>query len=277
VNPFDYCLLDACRHEFMQRALITAFLIGIAAPSIGVFLVQRKLSLMGDGIGHVAFTGVAAGFLTGSNPVLAALVAAVLGALVIEVLRERGTTAGDVALALIFYGGIAGGVLFSGIADEPTTSLVSYLFGSVVLVDVADVWTTAIVAAGVVGITFVLRKELFAVCYDEEVARASGLRVRRLNMLIAITTAITIAVTMKVVGILLVAAMLVLPVAAAQQLSKSFRATVLIGIALGAVESVGGLLVAYYGDLRPAATIVLGAIAAFALCAVAGRVRLAVS
>ena len=272
MNPFEYCLLEACRHDFMQRALLTALLIGLAAPAIGVFLVQRRLSLMGDGIGHVAFAGVAAGFLTGANPVLAALVAAVLGAVVIEVLRAHGKTAGDVALALIFYGGIAGGVLFSGMADVPPSGLVGYLFGQVVTVNSTDVWITAAVATAVLAVTFSLRKELFAVCYDEEVARASGLRVRTLNILIAVTAAVTIAVTMKVVGILLVAAMLVLPVATAQHLSKSFRATVLLAIGLGAVESVGGLMAAYYADLYPAATIVLGAIGAFALAAVAGRV-----
>lgn len=275
MNPFDYCLLDACRHEFMQRALVTALLIGLAAPAIGVFLVQRRLSLMGDGIGHVAFAGVAAGILTGANPVLAALVAAIFGAVVIEVLRERGKTAGDVALALIFYGGIAGGVLFAGMGDVPPTALVTYLFGSVVTVNSGDVWTTALVAGGVLGVTFALRKELFAVCYDEEVARVSGLRVRLLNIVIAVTAAVTVAVTMKVVGILLVAAMLVLPVATAQRLSRSFRATVLLGIGLGAVLSVGGLMAAYYADLYPAATIVLGAIGAFALAAIAGRVRVA--
>ena len=275
MNPFDYCLLDACRYEFMQRALVTAFLIGVSAPAIGVFLVQRRLALMGDGIGHVAFAGVAAGFLTGANPVLAALVAAIFGAVVIEVLREHGKTAGDVALALIFYGGIAGGVLFAGMADAPPSGLVTYLFGSVVTVTATDVWTTALVAAAVLAVTFSLRKELFAVCYDEEVARVSGLRVRLLNIVIAITAAVTIAVTMKVVGILLVAAMLVLPVAAAQRLSKSFRATVLLGIGLGAIESVGGLTAAYYADLYPAATIVLGAIGVFAIAAVVGRVRVA--
>lgn len=275
MNPFDYCLLDVCRHDFMQRALVTAFLIGVAAPAIGVFLVQRRLALMGDGIGHVAFAGVAAGFLTGADPVLAALVAAIFGAVVIEVLREHGKTAGDVALALIFYGGIAGGVLFAGMADAPPSRLVTYLFGSVVTVKSSDVWTTALVAVAVLAVTFSLRKELFAVCYDEEVARVSGLRVRLLNIVMAITAAVTIAITMKVVGILLVAAMLVLPVAAAQRLSKSFRATVLLGIGLGAIESVGGLTAAYYADLYPAATIVLGAIGAFAIAAVVGRVKVA--
>ncbi|MBK5228605.1 MAG: metal ABC transporter permease [Actinobacteria bacterium] len=251
----------------MQRALIAAFFIGLAAPAIGVFLVQRRLSLMGDGIGHVAFAGVAAGFLFGIAPVWTALIAAVIGAVVLELLRARGRTAGDVALALIFYGGIAGGVFMISLSGSSNTNLISYLFGSVVTVDEADVTLSAVVAGCVLGITYLLRKELFAVCYDEDVARTSGLNVSALNILIAVTAAVTVAVTMRVVGLLLVSAMLVLPVAAALQLTRSFRATVIVSLALGAVESIGGLTVAFYGDVYPAATIVLGAIAVFGAAA----------
>jgi zinc transport system permease protein len=273
---FAFCPLDACRYGFMQNALTAALLIGLSAPAIGVFLVQRRLSLMGDGMGHVAFAGVAAGFLAGISPVIGALVAAVLGALVIELLRERGRTSGDVALALIFYGGIAGGVLLMSLSNTSNTSLIGYLFGSVVTVDGSEVVLTAVVAALVLLLTFTLRKELFAVCYDEEVARTSGLRVRALNITIAVTAAVTIAVTMKVVGILLVSAMLVLPVASAQQLTKSFKATVALSLVLGAAEGVGGLVLAYYADVYPASTIVLGAIGVFVIAATAGRMRVAI-
>lgn len=270
---FELCRLEMCQWDFMQRALIAALAIGIAAPAIGVFLVQRRLSLMGDGIGHVAFAGVAAGFLTGIAPVATALIAAVLGAVVLELLREKGRTAGDVALALIFYGGIAAGVFMTSLSNSSGTKLVSYLFGSVVNVDTTEVLLSVAVAVGVLGVTFILRKELFAVCYDEDVARVSGLKVRWMNILIAVTAAVTVAVTMKVVGILLVSSMLVLPVAAAQQLTRSFRATVWLAIGIGAFESIGGLTVAYYGDVYPAATIVLGAILVFGIAATVGKVR----
>ena len=264
---FELCPFEVCQWDFMQRALIAAFLIGLAAPAIGVFLVQRRLSLMGDGIGHVAFAGVAAGFLFGIAPVWTALLAAIIGAVALELLRSRGRMAGDVALALIFYGGIAGAVFMTSLSDLSNANLIGYLFGSVVTVDSMDVILSAVVAIAVLGITYLLRKELFAVCYDEDVARTSGLNVGALNLLIAVTAAVTVAVTMRVVGILLVSAMLVLPVAAALQLTRSFRATVLVSLALGAIESVGGLTVAYYGDVYPAATIVLGAIAVFGIAA----------
>ena len=271
---FELCPLEACRYDFMQRAFVAAALIGLAAPAIGVFLVQRRLALMGDGIGHVAFTGVAVGFLTGTSPVLTAVIAAALGAVGIEMLRERGRTSSDVALALLFYGGIAGGVLFSSLSDTSNGELLSYLFGSVVTVTSGDVLLTAAVSATVLGFTHLFRRQLFAVCYDEEVARAQGLKVRALNLSVAILAAVTIAVTMRVVGILLVAAMLVLPVAAAQQLTRSFRSTVLTSLGLGALVSVMGLGIAFYADVYPAATIVLVAIAAFALTATLGRSRM---
>lgn len=275
--PFDFACsslgADFACHTFMQRAIVAAALVGGAAPSIGVYLVQRRLSLMGDGIGHVAFTGVAAGLFAGVFPVLTALVAAILGATAIELLRERGRTAGDVALAVVFYGGIAGGVLLVSLSSSAGTSLLPYLFGSVLTVGTRDLRLVAMASVVVLAVTFALHKELFAVTYDEEVARVGGLRVRGYNLLVAITAAITVAVTMRVVGILLVSAMLVLPVAAVQQLTKSFRSTVLFSCLLGLFVSVAGLVFAFYLDAAPGATIVLSMIAAFALLRGVGFIR----
>lgn len=259
--------------EYMRSALLAAALVGLAAPAIGIFIVQRRLALMGDGIGHVALTGVAAGFLTGTSPVYTAMIAAVIGAVVIELMRERGRTSGDVALALIFYGGIAGGVFLASLAGATDTNLFAYLFGSVLTVDGGDLVVIGVVAGLVLTTTLVLRRDLFAVCYDEEVARVSGLPVRALNILLAVTAAVTIAVAMRVVGILLVSAMLVLPVAAVQQLTSSFGRTYWASIGLGIAVSITGLLVAYYADVRPAATIVLSAIAAFAVAGAIAHLR----
>lgn len=269
--------LDFACFDFMQRALVAAALVGIAAPSIGVYLVHRRLSLMGDGIGHVAFTGVAAGLFMGIFPLLTALVAAVVGAVVIEVLRERGRTAGDVALALVFYGGIAAGVLLLSLAGSGSAgaTLLPYLFGSVLTVGTGDLAVVAVASAVVVGVTGLLHKELFAVTYDEEVARASGLPVRAYNLVVAVTAAVTVAVTMRVVGILLVSAMLVLPVAAVQQTTRSFRATVVRASFLGFGVSVAGLVLAFYIDAAPGATIVLSAIGAFAVIRGAAHLRAA--
>lgn len=258
------------RFEFMQRALLAAGLVGLAAPAIGTFLVQRGLSLMGDGIGHVAFMGVAAGLLLGISPLVTAMIVAALGAFVIEVLRQRGRTASDVALALIFYGGIAGGALLTYMSGE-SNKILSYLFGSILLVDTSEIVMIAIVTIVVLTLTLGLSKALFAISYDEEVARVSGLPVTSLNMLVALLAAVTIGVTMRVVGLLLVSAMLVLPVAAVQPLTRSFKGTMLASLALGVVVSVGGLIAAYYADVAPGATIVLSAIVAFIVASVVGR------
>lgn len=259
--------------DFMRKALVAAVLVGLTAPAIGTFLVQRRLALMGDGVGHVALTGVGLALLLGTAPLPTAVVLAVAGAVAIELLRERGGTTGDVALALLFYGGIAGGVLLTNISKSGTTfNLVAYLFGSVSTVSSGDLVVIAVLALLVLGVVAVFGREMFSVCYDEEVARASGLPVRVLNLLIAVTAALTVALAMRVVGLLLVSALMVVPVAAMQQVAKSFRATLLGSIAIGVAVSVGGLLIAYYADTAPGAAIVLTAIGVFGVTSVYARV-----
>jgi zinc transport system permease protein len=266
--------MNILEFDFMQRALLAGALVGMAAPAVGIFIVQRRLSLMGDGIGHVAFAGVAAGLLLGVSPILSALTFAVAGAIAIELLRSNQRTQSDIALAIVFYSGIAGGVLLLGLGDVSTINLNSYLFGSVLTVSTTDLWVVSVAAACVVLISFVLRKHLFAIAYDEEVARVSGLPVTLLNILVALLAALAIAVTAKVVGILLVASMLVLPVAAAQQLTRSFRATTYASIGLGVAAAIGGLVIAFYADLFPAATIVLLSILAYVASSLISRTKL---
>lgn len=248
---------------FMRKALLAGALVGLAAPSVGIFLVQRRLSLMGDGIGHVVFMGVAAGLALGFAPIASALVFAVAGAVAIELLRQRGKTSGDVALALVFYLGIAGGIFFLGLGDSSSLQLQSYLFGSVLTVNDSDLIVVGAVALVTIAATQLLRRHLFAIAYDEEIARVAGLPVTGLNISVAVLTAMIVAVTSKVVGVLLVSALLVLPVAAVQQVAGSFRATFYGSIVAGVIVTVAGLLVAYYADQFPAATIVLMAIGLF--------------
>lgn len=251
-------------YDFMRRALLAGALVGFAAPSVGIFLVQRRLSLMGDGIGHVVFMGVAAGLLAGISPLISALVFAIAGAVTIELLRQRGKTSSDVALALIFYAGIAGGVLFLGLGDTSTINLNAYLFGSVLTVNSTDLWIVAGAATVASLLMHALRNHIFTVAYDEEIARVSGLPVAGLNILVAIAAAVTVAVTAKVVGILLVSALLVLPVAAVQQVARSFRSTFYGSLVVGGAVTTAGLVLSFYfPDLRPAATIVLLAIGVF--------------
>ncbi len=266
------------QYGFMQRALLAALLVGLAAPSVGIYLVQRRLSLIGDGLGHVALAGVAAGILTSSAPVLTALVAAVGGAVAIEVIRARGRTSGDIALAVLFYGGIAGGVVLISQAPGGTpANLNSYLFGAITTTTVGDLRIFAGLTVAVLAVTLGLGRYLFAVSNDEEYARASGLPVLRLNLVLAIVTAVTVVVSMRVVGLLLISALMIVPIATAQLLTHSFRATVLVGTAVGVAASVGGVVTSYYASTPSGGTIVLLAIAAFlgvaAVAAARDRIR----
>ncbi|MBB2912122.1 zinc transport system permease protein [Streptosporangium becharense] len=265
-------MIELLRFDFMQRALIAALLVGLAAPAIGTFIVQRRLALLGDGIGHVALTGVALGFLTGTAPVLTAVAVSVLGAVAIELVRARGRTSGDVALALLFYGGIAGGVLLISLAPGGSNAtLMSYLFGSISSVTVEDVWVIGLLAVAVLGVVAVFGRELYVLCQDEEVARASGLPVRLLSLMIAVTAALTVVIAMRVVGLLLVSALMVVPVATSQQLTRGFRSTMLLSMVFGMIATVGGLTSSFYVEVPPGAIIVIVALAGFVLALGLGR------
>ncbi|WP_345840636.1 metal ABC transporter permease [Nocardioides sp. 616] len=254
---------------FMQRALLAAFFTGLAAPAVGTYLVQRRMALMGDGLGHVAVTGVAIGLVTGFAPTWTAVAAAVVGAVAIEVIRERGNTNGDLALALLFYGGLAGGIFVAGLGGETTAGLQQYLFGSITTTSVTDVLVTVALAVAVIVLCVGLGPQLFAITQDQEFAQVAGLNVRAYNLMIAVLAAVSVTVAMRTVGLLLVSALMVIPVATAQQLTRSFRSTLLISMGLGVTASLGGLVVAavasYQADVAPGATIVLLSLLCFAL------------
>lgn len=250
--------------EFMQRALLAGIAVGIFAPLIGTYLVQKRMSLIGDGIGHLAFSGVAGGILIGVWPVWSALAVAVVGAIAVDRLRARGKASGDLALALFFYGGIALGVVLIGLAGSLNANLFSYLFGQVLLVTPDEVVTILALGAVVVGTMAVLRRAMFAVVSDEEWARVAGLPVDLLNSVLAILTAIVIVAAMRVVGILLIAALMVLPVGGAQLIARSFAGTLRWSAALGVGAVVAGLALSRVVGLAPGGTIVLVAAVLFA-------------
>lgn len=260
--------------EFMRNALVAALLVGLVAPMVGIFLVQRRLSLVGDGIGHVALAGVAVGVATGQSPLWTALLAAAVAGAVIEVVRVRGRTSGDVALALMFYGGIAAGVVIINRAEGAQTgNLTGYLFGAITTTTRGDLVVFAALTVTIAAVVLVLHQRLFAVAGDEEYARASGLPVLALNVLLAVLTAVTVVVAMRVIGLLLISALMIIPNAAAQQVSGSFRATSRWAVLVGVLASVGGVVASYRLDTATGGTIVLLAIALFCVAALAGVVR----
>jgi zinc transport system permease protein len=230
---------------------------------VGTFLVQKRLSLMGDGIGHMAFAGVAAGLLAGVWPLWTALLAAVIGAVAIERLRARRRSSADVALAVFFYSGIAAGVVMSGLSRSLNAGVIPYLFGSILTVTVGDTALVAALGVLVLGFVALAWRALFAVVLDESGGRVAGLPVDALNLAVAVMAALIVAAAMRVVGVLLVAALMVLPVGTAQHLASSFRGALLAAAVVGASSVVLGLGLARAFGLAPGGTIVLVAAAAF--------------
>lgn len=262
--------MEVFAFPFMQRAFVAALLTGLIAPTIGIYIVQKRLSLLGDGLGHVAIAGVGLALLTGTAPLPVAIAVAVLGALIIEYLRQHQQASGDVGLAILFYGGLAGGVFMAGLAGSG--GLEQYLFGS--LTTLADGDLVMIVGLTAVSLLIALgmADRLFAVSVDEEYARTLGLRVSVYNYLIVVLAAVAISLSMRTVGLLLVSALMVVPVAAARNFVSGFTATMLVAMLLGMAVSIGGVFGSYYWDAPPGALIVLLAIGVFVVSLPVGTV-----
>jgi zinc transport system permease protein len=256
-------VIEILGFPFMQRALLAALLTGLIAPAIGTYIVQRRLSLLGDGLGHVAIAGVGLALLTGQAPLPIAVVVCVVGAVIVEILRQQGKATGDVGLAILFYGGLAAGVLLSGIAGAGTGALSQYLFGSLTTVTPGDLVLVSILAVAVLALTVGLAPQLFAVSTDEDFARTQGIPVRLYNLVIVVLAAVTVTLAMRTVGLLLVSAMMVVPVAAAQNFVRGLFASFWCAMGIGLVVAVGGAAGSFYADTAPGALIVVLAIAVF--------------
>lgn len=247
-------------YDFLQRAWLAGLMIAIICPLMGMFVVVRRQSMIGDGLGHLAFAGVTTGHLLGWYPTWGALVMTTLGALAIERVRSVHRQFSDMALALFFYGGIAMAVIFSTLAHVPSANLMAVLFGSILTVTTADV---ALIAACGSLIIFVMRRiypQLLLLSLDEDIATVAGVRTRWLNHLFSVLTAVVIVAGMSIVGILMVSALMIVPVATAHLLGRGFRATMVWSIAFAIVAVCGGLLMAVEFDIAPGGTIVLWAI-----------------
>ena len=257
--------------DFMRRALIACVVVGAVAPLVGAFVVQRRQSLIGDGMGHVAFAGVGFAALLAIQPIVGALVFAVAAAIVLA--RRRRRAAGDITLALVFYGGIALGLVLLGRAGAGLGRLLGFLFGSPLNLDWGQVAWIAGLAAAVVATVALLYRPLVALAFDEEAARVAGVRTDRLSLALTLLVAGMVVSGMPAVGLLLVSAMMVVPVAAAARVAHSYRGTMLLGSAIGAGSGAAGLLAAFWLDASPAATVVLAGIGVHALLTATTRLR----
>lgn len=250
-------MLEIFEMEFMQRAWLAGLIMATICPIIGSFLVLRRQSLIGDGLGHIAFAGVAGGALGGYNPVLSAAIATVLGALAIERVRTRLSDAADMVLAIFFYSGMGLAVIFTGLNQEGGLNLSSILFGSLMTVSRQDLFVVILLAFLTILFVISTYHSLEYLTFDETCAKVAGLPVASLNLLLALLTALTVALSMRIVGLLLVSAMMVIPVACALQTAYSFKSTIYQSIAYGLATVAIGLTASYYINLAPGGTIVV--------------------
>ncbi len=256
------------QYEFLQNAFASGLIIGIIAPLLGVFIVVRRLSLIADALSHVTLAGIAGSlYLSQSvaslsllNPLYLGIAASVTGSLFIERLRSWYKHYEELAIPIIMSAGLGLGAIFISLAEGFSSDLMSYLFGSVSAVSRQDLWIIVMIAVLVFLFLGLLYKELFVLSFDEEYAKASGLPAKWIHVLFMIITALVIAGSMRIVGILLVSSLMTLPVAAAMRLSKSFKQALLLSVLFGELSVIIGLVSAFYLDLAPGGTIVVTSI-----------------
>ncbi|MGM7635582.1 metal ABC transporter permease [Bacillus sp. Hm123] len=255
------------QYDFLQNAFITGIIIGIIAPLLGAFIVVRRLSLIADALSHVTLAGIAAGLyfgqkfaLTWLNPLYVGMVFSVFGSLLIERLRTVYRHYQELAIPIILSGGIGIGVIFISLAEGFNTDLFSYLFGSVSAVSHNDLIVIIVISLFVIATVFLLYKELFLLSFDEEHAKASGIAAKSIHFVFIVLVALVIAASMRIVGVLLVSALMTLPVAASMRVARGFKQTIFFSIVFGEIAVVSGLVSAYYLDLAPGGTIVVASI-----------------
>ena len=250
-------MVELFSYAFMQRAFLAGLGVSLTCAILGVFLVLRRDAMIGHGLAHVTFGGVALGMVLNVAPLPVALGVAILSALGILKLKERAELYGDTAIGIISSLGMALGIFLVSLAGGFNLDLFGYLFGNVLAIDPGEVWASFLLALAVLATVAFFYQEFLFLTFDSESARASGIQVGRLDSLMAVLTAVTVVVGMKVVGILLISALLVIPAAAALQVARNFKGAMLLSAALALVSAAVGLTAAFFFDWPPSGTIVL--------------------
>lgn len=256
--------MEIFQYEFMQRAFIVGILLALIIPCVGVIVVFKRLSMIGDALSHMSLAGVAAGLIMGINPVVGAVVACIIAALGIEAIRKKFPKHAELAIAVIMSTGIGLAGVLSGLV-KTAANFNSFLFGSIVSISNFELIMVAVIGS-VVMLAFVfLYKELFYIALDERSARLAGVPVKTINFIFTILTAVTVSIAARTVGALVVSSLMVLPVACAMQFGKSYKQTVLFSVGFAVLFTAGGLFTAYYARLKPGGTIVLMGVACLVL------------
>jgi len=249
--------LDFLQYGFIQRAFIAGSFIAVLCAVLGVFLVLRRLSLIGDGLAHATFGSVALSLILNMSPLYLAVPVVMVCALGILRLMERVRLYGDAAIGVVSATGVAVGVLLASLAGGFNVDLFGYLFGSILSIGNAEVVISILLAVVVILLISFFYNELLAITFDEDSARASGINAHLINRVFVLLTAVTVVLSMKVVGIMLISALLILPAVTALQLAKSFRATMLTAAVTAVLSVVTGITFSFFWDLPTGAAIVL--------------------
>ena len=244
------------QYDFMQRAFIVGLLIAIITPCIGVIVVLKRLSMIGDSLSHNSLAGVAAGLAFGVNPILGAVVFSVAAAFGIERIRKFFPRYSEIAIAVIMSTGIGLAGILSGFVKN-SASFSSFLFGSIVAITDFELYIVIALSTVVILSAILLYKELFYITFDEESARLAGIPIKAINFIFTLLTAITISISARTVGTLVISSLMVLPVASAMQIAKSYKQTVIFAVIFAIIFTVSGLYISYYADFKPGGTIVI--------------------
>ncbi len=265
-------MLELLSFEFMQRAFAAGLLVAVICPVIGTFIVVRRLSMIGDTLSHASLAGIAAGMLGGFYPLLGALVFSIAAAIGIERLRKKFSQYAELSISIVLSAGIGLAVVLISLADSFNADLMSYLFGSIIAVSMLDIYIILTLSVIILVSVRLFYKEFFYISFDEEGAELAGIPVSALNMYFTVLTAMAIVVSMRVVGMLLVSSLMVVPVACSMLISKSFKNTIVISVAVAVLSVLIGLFTSYYLDLAPGGSIVLTSVLMLLVVSVAKRV-----
>jgi len=249
--------IEFLNYGFVQRAVIAGLFISVLCSILGMFLVLRRLSLIGDGLAHVTFGGVALGLLFKVYPLYASIPVVLLGGYGILKLMERARLYGDAAIGIISAAGIAVGVLIASIAGGFNVDLFSYLFGNILAVSREEVILSAVMSLTVLAIIGLFYHELISVTFDEDLAKVSGIKTKAVNTLLVMLTAVTVVLAMRLVGVMLVSALLILPAVSAFQAARSFKSAILLSSFFGILSVLAGIFISFSWNLSAGASIVL--------------------
>lgn len=250
-------LLELLKYGFVQRAIIAGFFVAILCSTLGIFLVLRKLSLIGDGLAHVTLTGVALGLLLKIYPLYVSIPVTLISSFGILKIMEKTKLSGDAAIGVISSAGIAIGIIIASIAGGFNIDLFSFLFGNILTISKEEMLLSIFLSLFVIGVILVSYYQIISITFDEELAKVSGINTKRINVILILLTALTVVLSMKIVGIILVSSFLILPSVSALQIAKSFKSAIMLSCLFGVSSVILGIIISFVFNIPTGATIVI--------------------